>query len=88
MLNESELSLLTHIARLILQDPDSSLTTGMLFESAHLEMPISYTNFRKGIRKFDEMRLINVHPRNTGFRGKSREITLRYDPKKVIEVCG
>ena len=88
MLNESELSLLAHIARLIFQDPDSSLTTGMLFESAQLEMPISYTSFYKRIRKFDEMRLINVHHGNTGFRGKSREITLRYDPKKVIEVCG
>lgn len=88
MLNEPDLSLLGHIARLIQKNPDLSLTTGILYESARLEMPISYTNFYKTIRRFDEMRLINVHHRNKGFRGKSSEITLRYDPKKVIEVCG
>jgi len=88
MLTEPDLSLLGHIARLIQKNPDLSLTTGILYESARLEMPISYTNFYKTIRKFDEMRLINVHHRNKGFRGKSSEITLRYDPKRVIEVCG
>ncbi len=88
ILTEPELSLLAHIARLMIQDPDSSLTMGMLYESAQLQMPISYTNFHKRIRKFDEMRLINVHHRNTGHRGKTREITLRYDPVKVMEACG
>lgn len=88
LLTEPELSLLAHIARLVIRNPDSSLTMGMIYESAQLQMPLSYTNFHKRIRKFDEMRLINVHHRNTGRRGKTREITLRYDPKKVVEVCG
>jgi len=88
ILTSPELNLLAHIAQRMIEDPDSPLTMGMLYDSAQMQMPISYTNFHKRIRKFDEMRLINVHHRNTGHRGKTREITLRYDPVKVMEACG
>jgi cell division control protein 6 len=50
-LNKEELNLLTHIAHLTLEDPDSPLTAGMLYDSAQRRMRISYTNFHQRIKK-------------------------------------
>jgi len=85
-LTADELDLLTHIAHLTLEDPDSPLTAGMLFDSAQMQMRLSYTNFHQRIKKFDDLRLINVNHKNRGIGGKTREIMLRYDPVKVMKV--
>jgi len=87
-LTGEELDLLTHIAHLTLEEPEMPLTAGSLYESAQMKMRLSYTLFHQRIKKFDEMRLINVHLRSMGNGGKTREIMLRYDPVKVMEACG
>jgi len=85
---DEELNLLSHIAYLTLEDPDTPITAGSLYESAQMKMRLSYTLFHQRIKKFDEMRLINVNLKSKGNGGKMREIMLRYDPVKVMEVCG
>jgi cell division control protein 6 len=45
---------------------------------------LGYTRFYEIITKFDSMRLINLHYREG--RGRTRLITLRYEPDRVIEV--
>lgn len=87
-LTNDEQRLLTHIAHLTLEEPDMPLTTGSLYESAQMKMQLSYTLFHQRIKKFDEMQLINVTMKSRGGIGKTSEIMLRYDPKKVMEVCG
>ena len=85
---DEELNLLSHIAYLTLEDPDTPITAGSLYESAQMKMRLSYTLFHQRIKKFDEMRLINVNLKSKGNGGKMREIMLRYDPVKVMEVRG
>jgi hypothetical protein len=49
--------------------------------------PLVY-NSTPPVTKFDDLRLINVNDKNRGIGGKTREIILRYDPVKVMEVGG
>jgi len=51
-------------------------------------MRLSYTLFHQRIKKFDEMRLINLNLKSKGNCGKMREIMLQYSPVKVMEVRG
>ena len=44
---------------------------------------VSYTKFYEMIQKFDSMRLLNLHYRQG--RGRTRLISLRYDPGRVLE---
>ena len=46
-------------------------------------MKLGYTRFYEMVTKFDTMRLVNLHYREG--RGRTRLITLRYDPDRVIE---
>lgn len=46
-------------------------------------MKLGYTRFYEMVKKFDAMRLINLHYREG--RGRTRLITIRYDPDRVIE---
>ena len=46
-------------------------------------MKLGYTRYYEMVKKFDAMRLINLHYREG--RGRTRLITLRYDPDRVIE---
>lgn len=87
-LTSDELHLLSHIAKLTVEDPDTPLTAGTLYDSAHMQMQMSYTVFHQRIKKFDELRLIHVHHLSKGAGGNTREIALRYDPAKVMEACG
>ncbi len=47
---------------------------------------VSYTKFYEIIQKFDAMRLLNLHYRQG--RGRTRLISLRYDPGRVLEHLG
>lgn len=49
-------------------------------------MKISYTLFFERVRKFDEMRLIDLHHRQDD--GRLREIVLQYAAGRVKVVCG
>ena len=46
-------------------------------------MKLGYTRFYEMVTKLDSMRLVNLHYREG--RGRTRLITLRYDPDRVIE---
>jgi cell division control protein 6 len=46
-------------------------------------MSIGYTRFYEIVKKMDAMRLINLQYRDG--KGRTRIITLRYDPAKVLE---
>ena len=84
-LTKDEKSLLYEIADMA-TDTGSFLTSGAVYEVASEKMRLSYTGFYEKIRKFDQMRLVELSYLNNG--GRTREIALRYDPEKVKEVCG
>lgn len=62
---------------------EEEMTAGKVYESAKQVMDIGYTRFYEMIQKFDVMRLLNLHYRHG--RGRSRIISLRYDPARVLE---
>jgi cell division control protein 6 len=84
-LTTDEKSLLYQIADMA-TGTESYLTTGAVFEAATENLKMSYTGFYEKIRKFDQMRLVELSHLNHG--GRTREIALRYDPERVKEVCG
>ncbi len=83
-LNAAERRLLRHIAKM--NQKDVKLTSGEVFQSAKERMKLSYAVFVDRLRKFDELRLIDMQHRNEG--GKTRDIMLRYEAEKVVQVCG
>jgi cell division control protein 6 len=87
-LSSDERKLLQHIAHLSLEDSDSAITSRILFESVQRNMRISYSTFHQRLKKFDEMRLININHKARSMGGQTKEIVLRYDPVKVKEGCG
>jgi len=87
-LSGEEQALLKHIAWITLEDPECTITTGVLFESVQGQVRMSYTAFYQRIRKLDEMRLIDVNHKNVRNGGRTREVLLRYDPATVMEACG
>lgn len=84
-LDHEEKRLLRTIATYAL-DEEKMMTSGAVFNSVREEVPIGYTAFYERLRKFDQMRLITFYNRRRG--GRTREISLRYDAKKVAEECG
>ncbi|MCK4270043.1 MAG: ORC1-type DNA replication protein [Methanogenium sp.] len=81
-LKDEEKVLLKHLAEVALEEQE--MTTGSVFKSAKKSMKIGYTRYYWMINKFDEMRLINLFYREG--RGRSRLISLRYEPERVIEL--
>jgi cell division control protein 6 len=59
---------------------------GEVYKTIRESTEISYTRFYEMVKKFDLMRLIDLEYRSgTGEKGRTRVISLRYDPVKVIE---
>jgi cell division control protein 6 len=82
VLNKEEKKLLRSIAKYS-QEEEHMMHSGAVFASVREETPIGYTTFFERLKKFDEMRLINLTSRRIG--GNTKEISLRYDAEKV---CG
>ncbi|MCU0630288.1 MAG: ORC1-type DNA replication protein [Methanoregulaceae archaeon] len=62
------------------------MIAGDVYKTIRESTGISYTRFYEMVKKFDLMRLIDLEYRSgTGEKGRTRVITLRYDPVKVIE---
>jgi cell division control protein 6 len=62
------------------------MIAGEVYKKIRESTGISYTRFYEMVKKFDLMRLIDLEYRSgTGEKGRTRVITLRYDPVKVIE---
>jgi len=62
---------------------ENEMNAGDVFKSLKELTPIGYTRFYEIIRKMDAMRLVNLHYRDG--KGRTRIITLRYEPEKVLE---
>jgi cell division control protein 6 len=81
VLKPEEKQLLAEIAKMA--EGEQEMNTGEVFNRIKDSLQIKYTKFYEMVRKFDAMRLINLHYRSG--RGRTRLISLRYEPSKVLE---
>jgi cell division control protein 6 len=65
---------------------DAEMNAGEVFKAVNAGMPIGYTRFYEIVKKFDAMRLVDLQYRDG--KGRTRLISLRYDPVKIIEYVG
>jgi len=59
------------------------MNAGEVYKSIRESLSIGYTRFYEIVKKMDAMRLINLQYRDG--KGRTRIITLRYDPAKILE---
>ena len=81
-LRAEEREVLGRIAEMAIRD-DREMNAGEVYHFVRGHAGISYTRYYKMIQKFDAMRLLNLHYRQG--RGRTRLISLRYDPDRVLE---
>ncbi|HDR74101.1 MAG TPA: ORC1-type DNA replication protein [Methanoculleus sp.] len=81
-LKQEERGVLGRIAEM--SRSEQEMASGKVFSAVKEEGAIGYTRFYEIVKKLDAMRLINLHYRQG--RGRTRLITLRYDPERVIEL--
>ncbi len=81
VLKTEEKQLLQRIAEM--SGGDQEMNAGEVFNQVKEPMQIRYTKFYEMVKKFDALRLINLHYREG--RGRTRLISLRYEPEKVLE---
>jgi cell division control protein 6 len=62
---------------------DSEMNAGEVYKSIKESLSIGYTRFYEIVKKMDALRLINLQYRDG--KGRTRIITLRYEPVKVLE---
>ncbi len=80
-LKDEEKNLLKILAELSVKE--SEMNAGEVFKSVKEETGLGYTRFYEMVKKFDSMRLINLQYRDG--KGRTRVISLRYDPARIIE---
>jgi len=80
-LREEEKKLLARLATLSSQEKE--MTAGEVYKAIKEELTLGYTKFYEIVEKFDAMRIVNLHYRNG--RGRTRLISLRYDPDRILE---
>lgn len=80
-LKAEEQQLLGKIAEMSREEKE--MTAGEVYRYVKETMPLGYTKFYEIVKKFDAMRLLNLHYRQG--RGRTRLISLRYDPDRVLE---
>ncbi len=83
-LNEEEKSVLRSLA--VQSMKDAEMNAGEVYRAVKENVQIGYTRFYEIVKKLDGMRLINLQYRDG--RGRTRVISLRYDPSKIIENLG
>ena len=64
-------------------EKDHEMNAGDVYKALKESLSIGYTRFYEIVKKMDSMRLINLQYRDG--KGRTRVITLRYDPVKVLE---
>ncbi|MDK2916128.1 MAG: archaeal cell division control protein 6 [Euryarchaeota archaeon] len=84
-LKTEERAVLARIADMSARD-DTEMNAGDVYRFVKEQVGVSYTKFYEMIQKFDSMRLLNLHYRQG--RGRTRLISLRYDPGRVLEYLG
>ncbi|WP_338726741.1 ORC1-type DNA replication protein [Haladaptatus sp. DJG-WS-42] len=58
---------------------------GAVYESFHEETDLGYTRYSELINKLDQLGLIEARYTNVEGRGRSRELTLKYDAQAVLD---
>lgn len=81
-LKAEEKQLLRQIAEMSAH-ADREMNAGEVYRFAKKQVSVSYTKYYEIIKKFDAMRILNLHYRQG--RGRTRLISLRYDPERVLE---
>ena len=81
-LKAEERGVLAGIAEMAIRD-DQEMNAGDVYRFVKDQVEISYTKYYETVQKFDSMRLLNLHYRQG--RGRTRLISLRYDPRRVLE---
>jgi len=81
-LKAEEKQLLRQIAEMSAHT-DREMNAGEVYRFAKKQVSVSYTKYYEMIKKFDAMRILNLHYRQG--RGRTRLISLRYDPERVLE---
>ncbi|MFA5331516.1 MAG: ORC1-type DNA replication protein [Methanoregula sp.] len=59
------------------------MNAGEVYKTIKEQVPVGYTRFYEIVKKMDAMRLVNLQYREG--KGRTRVITLRYEPEKVLE---
>jgi cell division control protein 6 len=80
-LNDEERMILKSFAERSAKEHD--MNAGDVYKSLKETLSIGYTRFYEIVKKMDGMRLINLQYRDG--KGRTRIITLRYDPVKILE---
>jgi len=80
-LNDEERLILKSFAERSAKEHD--MNAGDVYKSLKETLSIGYTRFYEIVKKMDGMRLINLQYRDG--KGRTRIITLRYDPVKILE---
>ena len=62
---------------------EKEMNAGDVHKTISQSVEIGYTRFYEVIKKLDALRIINLHYREG--KGRTRVISLRYDPQKVLE---
>jgi cell division control protein 6 len=62
------------------------MNAGEVYKAVKETLPIGYTRFYEIVKKLDALRLINLQYRDG--RGRTRVISLRYEPSRIIENLG
>ena len=65
---------------------EKEMNAGAVFDELKDSLKIGYTRYSEILKKFDSMRLINLNYKEG--KGRTRLITLRYDPARIIEILG
>jgi cell division control protein 6 len=80
-LTDEEIKILKALALASLNEKE--MNAGDVHKIISQSVEIGYTRFYEVIKKLDALRIINLHYREG--KGRTRLISLRYDPQKVLE---
>ncbi|OPZ30652.1 MAG: cell division control protein 6 [Synergistetes bacterium ADurb.BinA166] len=84
-LSTDERLLLQRIAELS-QGETGPLVSGTIYTDGEGKPKVSYTAFFKRLQKLDALRLVDLIRVQAG--GRTSEVVLRYEPEKVVQICG
>ena len=80
-LRDEEKNVLRALARASISEQE--MNAGDVYKTISESVAIGYTRFYEVVKKLDALRLVNLHYREG--KGRTRLISLRYDPQKVLE---
>jgi cell division control protein 6 len=80
-LKDEEKNVLRALAKASVSEQE--MNAGEVYKTIAESVEIGYTRFYEVIKKLDALRLVNLHYREG--KGRTRLISLRYEPQKVLE---